>query len=320
MSKRIVFMGTPDFAVPSLLALHEAGYEFAGVVCQPDKPQGRGKKLCACPVKIKAQELGLPVLQFPRLRAPEGVAALSALAPDYFITAAFGQILSQELLDIPRLGTINVHASLLPKYRGPAPINWCLIQGETRTGVTTMMTDAGVDTGDMLLREAIDILPGERAGALSERLSHLGAQVLLRTLKDLDDGTCPREKQDEAQATRFPMLRREDGEIDWLDGAVEIVGRMRGLDPWPGIFTHQGEETLKIWDAEALPEKAIAEPGTVLVSNQKDGLLVATGDGILRVTQLQAAGAKRQECCAYLCGHCIEAGTILGRKSEAVSG
>lgn len=320
MSRRIVFMGTPAFAVPSLLALHQAGYEFAAVVCQPDKPQGRGKKLCACPVKTAAQALGLPVLQFPCLRAPEGVAALRELAPDYFITAAFGQILSQELLDIPKLGTVNVHASLLPKYRGPAPINWCLIQGETRTGVTTMMTDAGVDTGDMLLREAIDILPGERAGALSERLSHLGASLLIRTLKDLADGTCPREKQQESQATRFPMLRREDGEIDWLDSAAEIVNRMRGLDPWPGIFTHLGEETLKIWDAEALPEKAVAAPGTVLVSNNKGGLLVATGDGILRVTQLQAAGARRQECCAYLCGHCIDEGMVLGKETNEVHG
>ena len=226
-------MGTPEFAVPSLEALLGAGYEVAAAVTQPDRPVGRKGTLTPPPVKVCAQAHGVPVLQFERIRRPEGRQALSALAPDLFVTAAFGQILSQRVLDIPRLGTINVHASLLPAYRGSAPINWCLLRGEARTGVTTMMTDAGIDTGDMLLREETDILPEETAEELSTRLSKIGAETLLRTLRALEAGTLVRTPQDESAASYYPMLDKELGRMDFSRPARELHNQVRGLYPWP---------------------------------------------------------------------------------------
>lgn len=313
MRERIVFMGTPEFGEPSLRALVTAGYDIVGVCCQPDRPQGRGKKLCCPPVKDVATELDIPVFQFPRLRAQEGLDAMRAIEPDYFVTAAFGQILSQKLLDIPKNGTVNVHASLLPKYRGPAPINWCLIEGETKTGVTTMMTDAGVDTGDMLLQRETEILPGERAGDLSIRLSHLGAELLIETLERLHNGTCPRIPQDEAQATRHPMLDKNLGRIDWHLSAQSIVNRMRGLDPWPGIFTtFEDDLVLKIWDAKTIPQNSSALPGTVLVADPKRGMQIATGGGILEILTLQAPGTKRLDTAAFLRGRPLAEGIRLG--------
>lgn len=310
---RIVFMGTPEFAVPSLSALHAAGYEVVAACTQPDRQKGRGKKMVACPVKERALALSIPVLQFERIRTPEGIAALEALSPDLFVTAAFGQILSQKLLDIPRLGTVNVHASLLPAYRGPAPINWCIMEGEAQAGVTTMMTDAGIDTGDMLMARAVDIGDTETAGELTERLSHVGAELLIETLAAMEDGMLRRTPQDHAAATRHPMLTKDTGRIDWTQDAKRIACLVRGVDPWPGAHTHLPDGgTLKIWAADVLDDDSGAAPGTVLYADAKRGMAVACGTGALRILSLQAPGAKRMAATDYLRGHPMGADIRLG--------
>lgn len=307
---RVVFMGTPEFAVPSLKALLDAGYGVVGVFTQPDRPVGRGHKLAACPVKKLAVERGVPVYQFERLRNEEGLACLRALAPDIVVTAAFGQILSQALLDVPKMGTVNVHASLLPAYRGAAPINWCILNGETRTGVTTMLTDAGVDTGAMLLRRETDIGETETAAELSARLSQLGAELLIETLKGYVAGEIAPTPQDERLASRQPMLKKEMGLIDWTRSAKEIACQARGLDPWPSAYTDYAGGTLKIYRAR--PAVGEGEPGTVLRSSAKEGLFVACGEGALEVLEMQAPGGKRMSARAYLAGKKIEPGTRFG--------
>ena len=307
---RIVFMGTPEFAVPSLKALLDAGYGVVGVFTQPDRPVGRGHKLAACPVKKLAVERGVPVYQFERLRNEEGLACLRSLAPDIVVTAAFGQILSQALLDVPKMGTVNVHASLLPAYRGAAPINWCILNGETRTGVTTMLTDAGVDTGAMLLRRETDIGETETAAELSVRLSQLGAELLIETLKGYIAGEIAPTPQDERLASRQPMLKKEMGLIDWTRSAKEIACQARGLDPWPSAYTDYAGGTLKIYRAR--PAAGEGEPGTVLRSSAKEGLFVACGEGALEVLEMQAPGGKRMSARAYLAGKKIEPGTRFG--------
>ena len=307
-------MGTPEFAVPSLEALLKAGYEVVAAVTQPDRPVGRKGRLTPPPVKVCAQAHGVPVLQFARIRRPEGREALEALHPDLFVTAAFGQILSQKVLDIPRLGTINVHASLLPRYRGSAPINWCLLQGETRTGVTTMFTDAGIDTGDMLLRDEIDILPEENAEQLTERLSHLGAETLLRTLRALEEGTLVRTPQDPEAASYFPMLDKEMGRMDFSRTAQELHNQVRGLYPWPGAFAETPSGTLKIWSARAHAEDSGLAPGMVVTADAKTGLLVACGQGTLEILEMQAPGSKRMNARDYLRGKPMRAGAPLGER------
>lgn len=304
---RVVFMGTPEFAVPSLKALYEAGYDIVGVITQPDRPVGRGHKLAFCPVKIAALELGLPVYQFERLRKPEGVEALEALAPDIVITAAFGQILSQRLLDIPRLGTINVHASLLPKYRGAAPINRCIMMGETVTGVTTMLTDAGIDTGDMLLSRETVIGDMETAGELTERLSVMGAELLIETLDEYLKGDITPIKQNHAEATHQPMLNKSDRVIDWNKSAIDIANQVRGLSPKPCAYTGN----IKVYMARPLAIDNAALPGTVLRSSSKEGLAIACGDGAVEILEMQAPNAKRMSAKAYLMGKMIETGTLI---------
>ena len=310
---RVVFMGTPQFAVPSLEALLDAGYDVVGAFTQPDRPVGRGHKLAACPVKEAALRQGVPVYQFERLRSEEGIACLRGLAPDLVVTAAFGQILSQALLDVPRLGTVNVHASLLPAYRGAAPINWCIINGETKTGVTTMLTDAGVDTGPMLLSRETDIGPEETAGELSCRLSLLGAQLLVETLRGYLDGSVRPVPQDESRASRQPMLKKEMGDIDWTLPAEQIVNRVRGLDPWPCAYTACEGGMLKVFRAR--PAQGAGEPGAVLVASAKEGLIVACGAGALEVLEMQAPGGRRMSARAYLAGKRIPVGTRFGRNS-----
>ena len=307
---RVVFMGTPEFAVPSLKALLDAGYGVVGVFTQPARPVGRGHKLAACPVKKLALERGVPVYQFERLRNEEGLACLRSLAPDIVVTAAFGQILSQALLDVPKMGTVNVHASLLPAYRGAAPINWCILNGETRTGVTTMLTDAGVDTGAMLLRRETDIGETETAAELSARLSQLGAELLIETPKGYTAGEIAPIPQDERLASRQPMLKKEMGLIDWTRSAKEIACQARGLDPWPSAYTDYAGGTLKIYRAR--PAVGEGEPGTVLRSSAKEGLFVACGEGALEVLEMQAPGGKRMSARAYLAGKKIEPGTRFG--------
>ena len=313
MKYRIAFMGTPEFAVPSLAALAEdARYEIVGVFTQPDRPAGRGKKLTACPVKQFAQQRGLPVFQFERIRRPEGVEQLQALAPDAVVTAAFGQILTQALLDIPVHGTINVHASLLPGYRGPAPINWCIVNGEAKTGVTIMRTDIGIDTGDILSAVETPIGELETAGELTLRLADIGAKLLVETLPRYLSGELTPVPQDPEKASYQPMLDKAMGEIDWSLPAREIACRVRGFNPWPGAATDMPEGRLKLYLARAIDCDADAAPGTVIASGAKEGLVVRCGEGALEILELQAPGGKRMPAKAYLMGKRIEIGTILG--------
>jgi methionyl-tRNA formyltransferase len=308
---RIVFMGTPEFAVPSLSALIEAGYTVAGVFCQPDRPVGRGNRLAVGPVKALALEKGIPVFQPERIKRPEGVEMLRALQPDLVVTAAFGQILSKEILDIPPMGTVNVHASLLPQHRGAAPINWCIMMGEKVSGVTTMYTDVGLDTGDMLLRRETPIGEMETAGELTERLSHMGAELLIETLRKIEEGSCPRVPQDEAASSYQGMLDKRLGQIDWKRSAQEIACQVRGLNPWPGAYTAMAGGTLKIWLARALDERGGA-PGEVITASGKEGLIIACGQGCLEVLEMQAPNSKRMSAKAYLLGKPMPVGTVLG--------
>ncbi len=311
---RIVFMGTPEFAVPSLKTLVDAGYNVVGVFTQPDKPKGRGNKLALSPVKELATSLNIPVFQ-PHRISKDGVDDLKRLAPDLCVTAAFGQILSQEILDIPRLGTVNVHASLLPRHRGSAPINWCILMGETKTGVTTMMTDKGIDTGDMLLVKETAILPDETAGELSQRLSVIGAEVLLDTLKLIQEDRCPRFPQNHEAHTYEPMLKKDMGLIIWHNTAADIVNQVRGLDPWPGTFTPFPEGTLKVIKAQIAQEYE-GIPGQVLVADAKQGLIIAAGKGAVRILRLQAPGGKQMDAKDYLRGHPLQMGIIWQESAE----
>lgn len=311
---RIVFMGTPEFAVPSLKALVEAGYDVIGVFTQPDKPKGRGNKLTPSPVKEYALERQIPVFQPVRIRK-DGVENLKRLAPDLCVTAAFGQILSQEILDIPRLGTVNVHASLLPRHRGSAPINWCILMGDTKTGITTMLTDKGIDTGDMLLARETDILPGETAGELSLRLSELGAQTLLDTLALIKEGRCPKFPQNHDAHTYEPMLKKEMGLINWQNSAEAIVNQVRGLTPWPGTYTPFPEGILKVLKAQA-ENNLSGAPGQVLLADSKQGLVIAAGKCAVRIMMLQAPGGKQMDAKDYLRGHPIQLGIIWQERAE----
>ncbi|MBQ7455434.1 MAG: methionyl-tRNA formyltransferase [Clostridia bacterium] len=303
MSLRVVFMGTPEYGVPSLEALLAAGYDVAGVFCQPDKPSGRGNKITFCPVKQCALAHGLPVFQPLKTRV-DGVAPLRELAPDVCVTAAFGHILSQEVLDIPRIGTVNVHASLLPKYRGSAPVNWALIRGETVTGVTTMLTDKGLDTGDILMRREVAVLPDETAGELIPRLAKVGAELLIETLRALENGACPREKQNEDEATYFPLLKKEMGKMDFTKPAKALCDFVRGMTPWPGATAGP----FKVLAAQAVAYEGSEAPGTILTADAKRGLLVRAGAGAVRLARIQAPGGKPMNDCDYLRGHPLTAG------------
>ena len=306
-------MGTPDFAVPSLRALCEAGYDVVGVFCQPDRPKGRGHKLAPCPVKEAALAMGIPVFQPERIKRPEGVAMLRGLAPDLCVTAAFGQLLSQEILDIPPLGTINVHSSLLPRHRGSAPINWSIIKGDPVTGVTTMFTDKGMDTGDILLTRETPIGPAENAGELTDRLAVMGAGLLIETIRALEAGTLTRIPQDHAAATYEPKMDKELGRIDWSRPAQEIDWLVRGTTPWPGAFTTLGEQTIKVFELTVPDGAASGAPGEIIAADAKQGLVVSCGDHDVVLTQIQMPGAKRMNAKDYLRGHTMETGVCLGK-------
>ena len=309
---RVVFMGTPSFALPSLRALCEMPLEVVGVFTQPDRPAGRGHKLVAPPVKLLAQEKGLPVFQFEKVRRQAGLDAMRALKPDLVVTAAFGQILSQKLLDVPKLGTINVHASLLPRHRGAAPINWSIIQGESVTGVTTMLTNAGLDTGDILLKRETAILPGETAGELTERLAEIGGELLKETIEGYVSGKITPVKQDEALMSYEPMLDKALGQIDWNQEAKRICDLVRGVNPWPGAYTYFGGEMLKVWKASVCDCESPAANGSVLVSSAKEGLKIKCAGGAVEILELQMPGSKRMAAKAYLSGKQLPAGTVLG--------
>lgn len=306
MSLRIVLMGTPDFAVPSLRAVAAAGYEIAGVFTQPDRPVGRGHRLAMPPVKQAALELGLLVFQFERVRRKEGVAALAALSPDVLVTAAFGQILPERILSIPKMGTVNVHGSLLPKYRGPAPIQWALYNGETTTGITTMMTDAGIDTGDMLLKRSLEIGADEGCQSLHDRMAALGAELLVETLARLEAGNCPREKQDESQASYYPMIKKEDGLLDFRRTARQLYHQSRAFDIWPGTYATMNGQTIRLSGLKPAEGGCDCPPGTVLCADARQGILVQAGEGAISVGQVQVPGGKRMDAKAFLCGRSLE--------------
>ena len=313
---RVVFMGTPEFAVPSLDALLDAGYQVVGVFTQPDRPVGRGHKLAACPVKARALERGCEVFQFEKVKMPDGVAQMKALEPDVVVTAAFGQILTQELLDIPKRGVVNVHASLLPAHRGSAPINWCILKGEKTAGVTTMLTDAGIDTGAMLLKAETEIGELETAGELTVRLAKLGAELLAETLPKYLSGEISPVPQDEAASSYEPMLDKGMGEIDWTRSAEEISCQVRGLNPWPCAYTDYEGGRLKVYLAKPLDRAGEAEPGTVVASGPKEGLIVACGAGCVELLEIQAPNAKRMAAKAYLMGKKIDVGVRFGAAAE----
>ena len=309
---RIVFMGTPDFAVPSLRALCEAGYDVVGVFCQPDRPKGRGHRLAPCPVKEAAQAMGIPVVQPERIKRPEGVAMLRGLAPDLCVTAAFGQLLSQEILDIPPMGTVNVHASLLPRHRGAAPVQWTVWQGETVTGVTTMFTDAGIDTGDILLVSETEVGENETAGELFDRLAAMGADLISETIKRLPEGI-ERKPQDDGQSTYVSVLDKKMSVVDWSKSAQEVHNLIRGLDPWPVAVTTRGEVRLKLFQSRLTGKTTSLPAGSVTEADPKTGLFVACGDGqVLQITEIQMVGKKRMPAGDYLRGHGMEPGTVLG--------
>jgi methionyl-tRNA formyltransferase len=304
-------MGTPEFALATLEGLIAAGLELVGVYTQPDRPSGRGKQLSAPPVKQLAAAHGIPVYQPLKLRLPEVVAELQALAPDLIVVVAFGQILPKSVLDIPRYGCINVHASLLPKYRGAAPINQAIIDGETETGVTTMYMDVGLDTGAMLVKRTTPIGPFETAGEVHDRLALLGRDAMEETLARLRAGTLGGEKQDDALSCYAPMLKKEQGLIDWRRPAREIHNRVRGLDPWPGAYTQLAGEPLKLARTRPEAEPHAQPPGTVIGAD-RDGVRVACGEGVLTIGELQLPGRKRLAAAEFLRGCPLPAGTRLG--------
>jgi len=303
-------MGTPDFAVPSLEALAAAGHELCGVFSQPDRPKGRGMKLRATPVKEKALALGLPVFQPAKLRDPAVLAQIRDLAPELIVVAAYGRILPQDILDAPKAGCINVHSSLLPKYRGAAPINWAILNGEKRTGVTIMHMAAALDAGDIITQEATDIGPQEDALALTGRLAAMGGELLARTVAQLEAGRAPRQAQDESQVTLAPMLNKGMSEVDWTRPAHAIHCQIRGLIPWPCACTSAlTGAPVKLFAAVETGEQVAARPGT-LVAAGEEGLDVACADGwVLRVTELQAQGGRRMRAADYLRGHPIVPGS-----------
>lgn len=309
---RIVFMGTPDFAVPSLHLLVSSGYEIVGVVTQPDRPKGRKKTLTPPPVKEAALSLGLPVLQPERMRSPEAVAAVEELQPDLIVTAAYGQILPKAVLELPKLGCINVHGSLLPKYRGGAPIQRSIMNGESETGVTIMYMAEGLDTGDMISKVALPITDDDTSGTMFEKLSEAGAKLLGETLPSIVDGTAKAVPQREEDATYAPNLTRDDERVDWSKPARALFNQVRGLSPMAGAFTHLGEDVVKVWSCEATTGSGDSlEPG-VIVSADMNGIVVQTGDGRLVLKDIQPAGKRVMAVSEWIKGARIEPGTKFG--------
>ncbi|MDD6207221.1 MAG: methionyl-tRNA formyltransferase [Clostridiales bacterium] len=307
---RVVFMGTPDFAVPVLSALAESRHEVCAVVTQPDKPRGRGKNMQFPPVKEKAQEYGIPVYQPVRVKELEFVITLRELAPDMIVVVAFGQILSKDILDIPKYGCVNVHASLLPKYRGAAPIQWVILDGEEKTGITTMLMDVGLDTGDMLEKVEVEIAPDETGGSLHDKLASKGGALLLSTLDKIEAGSIVRTKQDDSQSCYAKILTKDMGKIDFSKSAVVLERQIRGLNPWPSAYCTLDGKTMKIWRAQIEDENSSGTPGLIL-SADKRGIRVQTGQGILCIKELQMEGKKRMDSDAFLRGYPMKDGMIL---------
>jgi methionyl-tRNA formyltransferase len=312
---RLVFMGTPDFAAASLEALLRSDNSVVGIVTQPDRPKGRGHVLTPSPVKLLAQRAQIPVLQPHKMKDPEFLHTLMGWNPDLIAVAAFGRILSPAILSLPPQGCINVHGSLLPKYRGAGPIQWAIINGETETGITTMLMDEGMDTGAMLLQEAIPITPDDTAGSLSPRLAELGSRLLIETIDRLKAGTLVPRPQDSSQATLAPLLKKEDGAIDWSLPAAVLANRIRGLSPWPGAYVRMANgDQWTIWRALAISVPATKPPG-IIVSLTNEAIHVATGKGVLALLELQPANSRRMGVSQYLAGHPVAVGMQLGEPS-----
>lgn len=307
---KVIFMGTPDFAVGTLKALLASEHQVTAVVTQPDKPKGRGKSVQYTPVKAVAVEAGIPVYQPRRIRAAEAVAELRGIEADVIVVVAFGQIIPREILELKRYGCINVHASLLPKYRGAAPIQWAVIKGETESGVTTMQMDEGLDTGDMLLKAVVPLAPQETGGSLFEKLSSCGAELLLKTLQGLAEGSITPQQQGETTTEYAAMLKKEMGQIDWHQDAVVIERLIRGLNPWPSAYTHLDGKTLKLWQAEVREGVSEYQPG-VVAEVTRNSFSVQTGKGLLDIKELQLEGKKRMEAEAFLRGFQIKEGICL---------
>lgn len=312
---KIIFMGTPDFSVGTLEALTRAGHEVTLTVTQPDKPKGRGKSMQFPPVKEAALAHGIEVYQPAKVRDEACIEYLRNYEADIIVVVAFGQILPKEILTMPRYGCINVHASLLPKYRGAAPIQWAVINGEPVTGVTTMRMDEGLDTGDMILKEEVVLTPEETGGSLFERLAQTGAELCLKTLAAIEDGTAVYTPQDHTKATHTTMIKKQLGEIDWNKSAEELERLIRGLNPWPSAYTHLNGKTLKIWKAAVKEQEGNSqtEPGSV-AEVTKDGLAVQTGQGLLKLLEVQLEGKKRMSIDAFLRGCSVEVGCRLGKE------
>lgn len=306
----IVFMGTPEFAVPTLEKLTEF-HHVAAAVTQPDKQKGRGKKLSFPPVKETALKYGIPVLQPVKARDEEFIETLEKLAPDVIVVVAYGQILPESILNIPKYGCINVHGSLLPKYRGAGPIQWAVLNGEKETGITTMYMEKGLDTGDMIDKAVLTMNKKETSGTLHDKLMVLGAELLIETLKKLEDKTAVRVKQNDDESSYAPMLSKEMGKIDFSKPAEEIERWIRGLNPWPSAYTELEGKTLKIWDADTICYDGQEKPGTVIDVTKKQ-IMVACGQGALALNEIQLSGKKRMTVQAFLAGAKINTGTLLG--------
>ncbi len=313
---KVVYMGTPDFAVDTLQAIVDAGHEVALVVTQPDKAKGRGKKLCYTPVKEKAMECHLEVAQPEKVREESFVERLKAIAPDVIVVVAFGQILPETILNIPKYGCINLHASLLPAYRGAAPIQWAVIDGLAETGVTTMYMEKGLDTGDIICQSKLPLAADETGGSLFDKLAKEGADLLVKTLKMLEDGTATRTKQDDSRSGYAKMLSKDMGCLDFSKDAVVLERLIRGLNPWPSAYTAIQGKTMKIYVAEVVEEEDCttdAAPGTVIAVDKKS-FTVRCGNGALRICNLQLEGKKRMDTSAFLLGYKVEKGMQLGGK------
>lgn len=315
---KVVFMGTPDFAVPSLEALYNGKFNILGVVTQPDRPKGRGQKLKPSPVKEKAQELGLEVFQPNKIKEPEFISFLENLKPDFIVVVAFGQILPKAILTIPKFGCINVHASLLPKYRGAAPIHWAVINGEKETGVTTMFMDEGLDTGDMLLKENITITSEMTTGELHDKLALVGGQLLVQTLHKLQKSEIIPEPQDEKKSCYASLLKGEHEIIQWHRDSEDIHNLIRGMNPWPGAYTFYKGLRLKIWrsNLKNAERGSTAQPGSILAKDI-EGFWVQTKDKPLLITQVQPAGKKVMSAKDFFNGYKLELGQVLGDENAA---
>ncbi|MCQ2493382.1 MAG: methionyl-tRNA formyltransferase [Lachnospiraceae bacterium] len=310
---KIVFMGTPDFAAAALKSLIEAGHEIVLTVTQPDKPKGRSGQLQTSPVKDVAVEAGIPVFQPAKIRLPEEVAELKKYEADVYIVAAFGQILSQEILDMPKYGCLNIHASLLPKYRGAAPIQYVIVDGEEKTGITIQQMNAGIDTGDILYTLETDITEDETFETLHDRLTEMGAKAIVDMLPLLEQGKITPVPQNDADSCYVKMIRKEQGHIDFSKSAISIERLVRGLNPWPSAFTFYNGKQMKVWVAKAVADggNSDAECGTV-VAVAKDYIDVQTSEGVLRIFELQLEGKKRMTTQAFLLGMKIPVGSKLG--------